>query len=96
MKRKKSIPAETRRKRRQMWRIWPVWARQKWLPGSEVVAENLMVVAGNLSIPAVSKLNARQKHHPRLPLPSVYRNPGNLSLPLTLSLSLMLFTNPFA
>jgi hypothetical protein len=57
MKRRKSIPAETRRKRRQMWRIQPVRARRKWLPRSEVVAENLVVVAGDLSIPAVSKLN---------------------------------------
>jgi hypothetical protein len=58
MKRRKSIPVETRRKWRQMWRIQPVRARRKWLPRSKVVAENLVVVAGNLSIPAVSKLNA--------------------------------------
>jgi hypothetical protein len=38
--------------------IQPVWARQKWLPRNKVVVENLVVVAGNLSIPAVSKLNA--------------------------------------
>jgi hypothetical protein len=57
MKRRKSIPAETRRRWRQMWRTQPVQARQKWLPRSEVVAGNLVVVAGDLSIPAVSKLN---------------------------------------
>jgi hypothetical protein len=43
-----------------MWRIQPIRARQKWLPRSEVVAENLSVVAKNLLIPAVSKLNAVQ------------------------------------
>jgi hypothetical protein len=58
MKRRKSIPAETRRRQRQMWMIHPARARRKWLPRSEVVAENLMVVAGDLSIPTVSKLNA--------------------------------------
>jgi hypothetical protein len=58
MIRRKSTPAGTRRRWRQMWRSQPVQARRKWLPRNEVVAENLMVVAGNLSIPAVSKLNA--------------------------------------
>jgi hypothetical protein len=57
MIRKKSTPVGTRWKRWQMWRIHPIWARQKWLPRNEVVAENLVVVAGNLSIPIVSKLN---------------------------------------
>jgi hypothetical protein len=58
MIRRKSTLAGTRRKRRQMWRIHPVWARRQCLPRNEVVAENLVVVAGNLSIPAVLKVNA--------------------------------------
>jgi hypothetical protein len=58
MIRRKSTPAGTRRRWQRMWRIQPVRARQKWLPRNRVVAENLMVVAGNLSIPAVLKLNA--------------------------------------
>jgi hypothetical protein len=60
MTRKKYIPAGTRKRRRHMWRTQPIRARRKWLPRNMVVAENLMVVAGNLSIPAVSKLNAVQ------------------------------------
>jgi hypothetical protein len=42
-----------------------------------------VVVAGNLLIPAVSKLNAGRslKHHPRIPLPSTCQSQGNLSLP---------------
>jgi hypothetical protein len=41
-----------------------------------------VVVAGNLLIPVVSKLNAGQswKHHPRIPLPSTCQSQGNLSL----------------
>jgi hypothetical protein len=58
MIRRKSTPAGTRRRRRQMWRIQHIWARRKWLPRNEEVAENLVVVAGNLSISAISKLNA--------------------------------------
>jgi hypothetical protein len=58
MTRRKSTPVGTRRRRWQMWRIRPVQARQKWLPRNKVVAENLVVVAENLSIPAVLKLNA--------------------------------------
>jgi hypothetical protein len=58
MARKKSTPVGTRRKRRQILRIQPVRAREKWLPRNRVVAENLAVVAEDLSIPAVSKLNA--------------------------------------
>jgi hypothetical protein len=60
MIRRKSSPAETMRSWQQMWRIQPVRARQKWLPRSKEVAENLVVVVGNLSIPAVLKLNAGQ------------------------------------
>jgi hypothetical protein len=58
MIRKKSTPAGTRRKQQKMWKIYPVRARQKWLPRNEVVAENLVVVAENLSNPAILKLNA--------------------------------------
>jgi hypothetical protein len=41
-----------------------------------------MVVAGNLLIPAISKLNAGRswKRHPRIPLPSTCQSQGNLSL----------------
>jgi hypothetical protein len=41
-----------------------------------------VVVAGNLRIPAVSKLNVGQswKRHPRILLPSTCRSQGNLSL----------------
>jgi hypothetical protein len=75
-----------------MWMIQPAQARQKWLPRSGVVAENLMVVAGDLVIPAVSKLNAGRswKRHPRLPPLSTCQNLGNLSLSLFLP-SLLLF-----
>jgi hypothetical protein len=51
MIRMKSSPAETMRSWQEMWRIQPIRARRKWLPRSEEVAENLVVVAGNLSIP---------------------------------------------
>jgi hypothetical protein len=57
MIRRKSTPAGTRRRQQLMWRIQPVRARQKCLPRSEAVAENLVVVAKDLLIPAVSKLN---------------------------------------
>jgi hypothetical protein len=40
-----------------MWMIQPARAMRKWLPRSGVVAENLVVVAGDLLIPAVSNLN---------------------------------------
>jgi hypothetical protein len=41
-----------------------------------------MVVAGNLLIPVISKLNTGQswKRHPRTPLPSIYQSHGNLSI----------------
>jgi hypothetical protein len=41
-----------------------------------------VVVAGNLLIPAVLKLNAGRswKRHPRIPLPSTCQSQGNLSL----------------
>jgi hypothetical protein len=58
MIRRKSTPAGTRRRWRKMWKIQPVWARRKWLPRNEEVEENLVVVVRNLSIPAISKLNA--------------------------------------
>jgi hypothetical protein len=44
--------------------IQPAQARRKWLPRSGVVAENLVVVAGDLPIPAISKLNAMELETP--------------------------------
>jgi hypothetical protein len=46
--------------------------------------QNLVVVAGNLLIPAVSKLNAGRslKHHLRIPLLSTCRSQGNPVLSL--------------
>jgi hypothetical protein len=49
-----------------MWRIQSVRARQKCLPRSQAVAENLAMVAEDLLIPAVLKLNA----HAELEMPS--------------------------
>jgi hypothetical protein len=60
--RKKSTPAETRRRWRWMWRTQPIRAKKKWCsrqrpPRGEVVAENLVALAGSLLTLVVSMLN---------------------------------------
>jgi hypothetical protein len=57
-----------------------------------LVAENIVVVAGNLLIPVVLKLNVGRswKCHPRIPLLSICQSQGNL---LILSSLLLLFTS---
>jgi hypothetical protein len=56
--------------------------KEKVIPKKRGGSGKLMVVAGNLLIPAISKLNAgwSWKHHPRIPLPSICQSQGNLSI----------------
>jgi hypothetical protein len=58
LRRKLFTLAETEKRWRGMWRIQPKRPRRRWFPRNGLVAEKLVVVAGNLQIPVVSKLNA--------------------------------------
>jgi hypothetical protein len=80
LRRKLFTLAGTKRRWRGMWRIQPIRPRLRWFPRNGPVAGKLAVVAGNLLIPIISKLNAGRsyKHHPRIPLLSVCPSQGNL------------------
>jgi hypothetical protein len=60
LRRKLFTLAETERRWRGMWRIQPIRPKRKRFPRNEAVAGKLAVVAGNLLIPVVSKLNAER------------------------------------
>jgi hypothetical protein len=52
--------AETKRRWRGMWRIQPIRPRRRRFPRNGPVAGKLAVVAGNLLIPAVLRLNTER------------------------------------
>jgi hypothetical protein len=58
LKRKLFTLARIRKRWWEMWKIQPIRPRRRRFPGKRLVAGELAVVAGNLLIPVVSKLNA--------------------------------------
>jgi hypothetical protein len=60
LRKKLFILAETKRRWWGMLKIQLIRPRRRWFPRNGLVVEKLVVVAGNLLIPVVSKLNAGQ------------------------------------